>query len=230
VLHISKVAVTVVAIAGLAFSSTLAASAENVVAPLVTRSSPTPEATSFDTAAVAAASKAKSAQQKTIRAKKVARAKKAALRKVSLPAGGSISARFGDRSRYWVLRHTGLDFDAPYGSRVRAVMAGTVIKATRAGAYGNLIVIRNREGIDFWYAHLSAMYVRVGKKIQSGQIIGAVGDSGNSTGAHLHLEIRKYDNPVDPAAFLWGKKAGKASGITVPSWVHSSLVADLSDY
>ena len=142
--------------------------------------------------------------------------------------GGSVSASFGDRSRYWSVRHTGIDYNANYGDRVKAVLAGKVVFTGRAGAYGNLIVIKAKSGATVWYAHLSDINVKKGKKVKRSQFIGRVGSTGNSTGAHLHLEIRRNDYPIDPAKFLLGKHRGKINKMKIPSWAYGSGIQHFS--
>jgi murein DD-endopeptidase MepM/ murein hydrolase activator NlpD len=112
-----------------------------------------------------------------------------------------LTARFGQSGSRWSRDHTGLDFAAPYGSPVRAVAAGTVVSAGWAGAYGYRTIIRHADGTRTWYAHQSRLLVRHGK-VKAGQIIGRVGSTGNSTGPHMHLEVRRHGQPVDPATWL----------------------------
>jgi len=113
-----------------------------------------------------------------------------------------LTARFGASGGLWSNGHTGLDFSAPSGTPVRAVAAGSVVKAEWAGAYGWQIVIRHADGTETWYCHLSSMNVRSGGAVQPGEVVGRVGSTGNSTGPHLHLEVRVGDKPIDPAAWL----------------------------
>jgi len=167
----------------------------------------------------------KTVTKKTSTKKKTSRAK--VLIHLSRPAGGNTSARFGARGRRWNTPHTGLDFAASYGSRVRSVMAGTVIRARWAGSFGRLIVIRSVGGADIWYAHLSQFNVHYGQKVKGGQVIGRVGQSGNATGPHLHLEVHKYDYPIDPAQFLWGKYKGQIKKMYIPGWAHGRGIAHL---
>lgn len=166
---------------------------------------------------------------KKVRKKRAETARKRSIRKISTPAGGGLSARFGESSRYWSVRHTGIDFDANYGTSVVNVMKGTVIYTGYAGAYGNLVVVRTVRGGDIWYAHLSDITVKRGQLIGSGQRIGYVGSTGNSTGSHLHLEVRKNDYPIDAAEFLWGKHKGKIKKMKIPSWAYSDGIQHLND-
>ncbi|MFJ6695216.1 peptidoglycan DD-metalloendopeptidase family protein [Streptomyces sp. NPDC091272] len=103
--------------------------------------------------------------------------------------------------------HTGVDFRASSGTPVQAVGAGTVVSAGWGGAYGNEIVIQHSDGRYSQYGHLSALNVRSGQSVSGGQQIGYSGSTGNSTGPHLHFEIRTgpgYGSDVDPLAYLRG--------------------------
>jgi murein DD-endopeptidase MepM/ murein hydrolase activator NlpD len=113
-----------------------------------------------------------------------------------------LTAGFGEYG-LWSHSHTGQDFAAPVGTPVHALADGTIIFASYDGAYGNKIAIQHEGGLVTWYAHLSAFEVEIGDKVETGQLIGRVGDTGNTTGPHLHLEIRpSADVPVDPLPWL----------------------------
>ncbi|MBX9392586.1 LysM peptidoglycan-binding domain-containing M23 family metallopeptidase [Streptomyces sp. TRM72054] len=104
--------------------------------------------------------------------------------------------------------HTGVDFAAPSGTPLKAVGAGTVVSAGWAGAYGNQVVIKLADGYYAQYAHLSALSVSSGQSVSAGQQIGLSGSTGNSTGPHLHFEIRttpNYGSDIDPVAYLRSK-------------------------
>jgi murein DD-endopeptidase MepM/ murein hydrolase activator NlpD len=123
------------------------------------------------------------------------------------PVSGTITSPFGWRSNPFGGApefHPGLDIAAPTGTTVTATAAGTVMLAQWYGGYGNYILIDHGGGISSGYGHLSAIYVSVGQHVQKGQAIGAVGSTGQSTGPHLHFEIRINGKPVDPAARLHG--------------------------
>ncbi|WP_328907244.1 transglycosylase family protein [Streptomyces sp. NBC_00234] len=101
--------------------------------------------------------------------------------------------------------HTGVDFPVPTGTSVKAVSAGRVVSAGWAGAYGYEVVIRHNDGRYSQYAHLSALHVRAGQQVAGGQRIARSGSTGNSTGPHLHFEIRTgagYGSDIDPLAYL----------------------------
>ncbi len=100
--------------------------------------------------------------------------------------------------------HGGIDLMAPHGSPVLAAAAGTVVYAARYYAYGNIIDIVHADGSITRYAHLSryAAGIRPGTAVAAGQVIGAVGTTGNAHGAHLHFEVRYGGRPVDPKPFI----------------------------
>jgi murein DD-endopeptidase MepM/ murein hydrolase activator NlpD len=100
--------------------------------------------------------------------------------------------------------HNGLDFAADTGTPVRALADGTVVAAGPAGGYGIQVTVRHDDGTESSYAHLSKILV-AGGKVRAGEAIGEVGSTGNSTGPHLHLEVRVGDVPQDPAAWLRDK-------------------------
>lgn len=120
-----------------------------------------------------------------------------------LPLSGyRLTATFGEYG-LWSSAHTGLDFAASYGAPIVAVAGGTVTEAGYDGAYGNKTVITLADGTEIWYAHQSSFATSVGETVQSGDVIGYVGSTGNSTGDHLHLEVRPGGgDPVDPYAAL----------------------------
>jgi murein DD-endopeptidase MepM/ murein hydrolase activator NlpD len=116
----------------------------------------------------------------------------------------SLSARFGDRSNLWGSgRHTGLDFDAPYGSKVRSTRLGVVSFAGWAGPYGNCVIVNHGNGLQTRYAHMSHISVHVGEFVWAGQQVGRLGGTGNVTGPHLHFEVISHSVVIDPAKWLW---------------------------
>ena len=123
----------------------------------------------------------------------------------SWPVTGTITSPFGWRSNPFGGSpefHQGLDIAAPSGTTVTAAAGGTVIMAQWYGGYGNYILIDHGGGYSTGYGHLSAIYVSQGQTVQRGQAIGAVGSTGQSTGPHLHFEVRINGKPVDPAPRL----------------------------
>jgi murein DD-endopeptidase MepM/ murein hydrolase activator NlpD len=129
----------------------------------------------------------------------------------------TLSAGFMQAGSHWVAKHSGQDFAVPSGTEVVAAHGGTVAKAGPNGAgdgpaYGNAIVIKHGNGTYSQYAHLSRIDVRIGQVVKTGQHIALSGSTGNSTGPHLHFEVRttpNYGSAVDPVAFL------RAKGVTV---------------
>lgn len=117
----------------------------------------------------------------------------------SYPARGSISSRYGQR---WGRAHTGIDIAAPYGSAVKASDGGVVTFVGWEGGYGKLIKIDHGANFVSYYGHLSSYKVKVGDKVYKGQTIGLVGSTGNSTGPHLHFEIRKNGAVQNPLTYL----------------------------
>nr|WSX50526.1 M23 family metallopeptidase [Streptomyces sp. NBC_00974] len=122
----------------------------------------------------------------------------------------TLSATFGKGGTMWSHKHSGQDFAVPVGTRVDAVSGGVVVKAGPNGggdgpAYGNAIVIKHANNTYSQYAHLSKIQIKVGQKVAKGQKIALSGNTGNSSGPHLHFEIRttpNYGSAVNPVAFL----------------------------
>lgn len=118
-------------------------------------------------------------------------------------AGYTLTATFGESSGLWSTTHTGLDFAAPEGSRLVAVSGGTITSTAYDGAYGNRTILTLTDGTEIWYCHQSSFAAREGQTVSPGDLIGYVGSTGNSTGPHLHLEVRPGGgNPADPYATL----------------------------
>ncbi|NXY98693.1 M23 family metallopeptidase [Streptomyces sp. BR123] len=132
-------------------------------------------------------------------------------------ASYTLSATYGKGGNLWSAKHSGQDFAVPVGTPVKAVSAGTVVKAGPNGggdgpAYGNAIVVKHGNNTYSQYAHLSKIQVKTGQKVAKGAQIGLSGNTGNSTGPHLHFEIRttpNYGSSVNPVAFL------RAAGVTL---------------
>ena len=116
------------------------------------------------------------------------------------PVRGVISSRFGRRSRGY---HTGLDIATSAGTPIKAAAAGVVTHAGWKGSYGKLVVIKHNDSVQTYYAHCSKIYVNVGDQVSQGQVISAIGSTGNSTGPHLHLEIRVNGAARNPQSYLY---------------------------
>lgn len=174
-----------------------------------------PETTLTGTAALVAA-QAK-AQASVAAAAAKATAAKAVVAWQKPVARYTLSATFGKGGTMWSHKHSGQDFACPVGTPVKAASAGTIVKAGPNGggdgpAYGNAIVIKHANNTYSQYAHLSKIQVRIGQKVAKGSQIALSGNTGNSSGPHLHFEIRttpNYGSAVNPVSFL------RNAGVTV---------------
>ena len=121
-----------------------------------------------------------------------------------LPAGVRLSSGFGWRNiavngnRY----HAGIDLAADTGTPVRAARDGVVVRAGWWGTYGYAVALDHGDGSETRYAHLSSFAVGVGDVLRQGDVLGAVGSTGASTGPHLHFELRFDERAVDPSDYL----------------------------
>ncbi|WP_432752412.1 LysM peptidoglycan-binding domain-containing M23 family metallopeptidase [Streptomyces sp. JL2001] len=122
------------------------------------------------------------------------------------PVGGGIGTPYRASGSMWSSGyHTGVDFIASSGTSVKAVGPGTVYSAGWSGAYGNEVVIQHADGTYSQYAHLSSLSVSAGQTVAGGDQIGLSGSTGNSSGPHLHFEMRtgpSYGSDIDPLAYL----------------------------
>lgn len=118
-------------------------------------------------------------------------------------SSGMLTSRFGERSSIRSGAHTGLDIAASYGSPIKPVSDGVVTYAGTQGSYGKLVIISHGNGIESYYGHCSSIYVNVGQEVTTNTTIAAVGSTGNSTGNHLHLEIRKDGEALNPQKYLY---------------------------
>ncbi|MFJ2816521.1 M23 family metallopeptidase [Streptomyces sp. NPDC087294] len=188
-------------------------------------------ATAGTASAVTAQAQAQAKAAKSAAAKKsaqVAAAKKAAAKKSTAKTSAktaaakknaswiapvksyTLSASYAQAGGMWQSTHSGQDFAVSTGTDVRAAHGGTVVKAGGNGAgdgpaYGNAVVIKHANGTYSQYAHLSRIDVKVGQVVSTGQHIALSGSTGNSSGPHLHFEIRttaNYGSAVNPVAFL----------------------------
>ncbi|WP_328944050.1 M23 family metallopeptidase [Streptomyces sp. NBC_00250] len=223
--------VTVVALAAAGLGATMvtgagsafAAEGKAVTAPVALTASAAVAAQADAQANVAAqvkAAAAKATAAKVTAAKQAAAVKKAAAVKpvaakkaaswVKPVSAYTLSASYNQGGAMWAHKHSGQDFAVPTGTPVKAAGSGTVVKAGPNGggdgpAYGNAIVIKHANGTYSQYAHLSKIKVHIGQKVLVGQQIALSGNTGNSSGPHLHFEIRttpNYGSAVNPAAFL----------------------------
>lgn len=119
------------------------------------------------------------------------------------PVSGVISSRFGVRSSIRSSAHTGLDIATSKGTPVVAAAGGTVTFSGWKGSYGKLMVITHSNGVQTYYGHCNELYYSAGTKVSQGQTIAAVGSTGNSTGPHLHFEIRVNGVAYNPQNYLY---------------------------
>nr|WP_255652604.1 M23 family metallopeptidase [Myxococcus sp. XM-1-1-1] len=121
------------------------------------------------------------------------------------PARGWVTSDFGQRVDPYTadrVMHSGLDIAAPHGKEVYAPSDGTVVFAGLEGGYGNVIVVDHGYGIKTRYGHLAKMLVKAGDRVKRGALIAAVGNTGRSTGPHLHYEVRVNGIPQNPRKFI----------------------------
>lgn len=121
------------------------------------------------------------------------------------PVNGRITSRFGPRKDPVNKKrgfHEGIDFRAQSGDHIYATAAGVVTKAFRNGSYGNFVEIDHKNGYKSTFAHMKKFKVAVGDKVKRGQLIGLVGNTGRSTGPHLHYEVLYKGKPINPLKFM----------------------------
>lgn len=119
------------------------------------------------------------------------------------PVSGIITSRFGVSSRIRSSNHTGLDIATSTGTPIKAAAGGTVTFAGYKGSYGYMVVLSHGNGVQTYYGHCSQLYVSAGQTVSQGATIAAVGSTGNSTGPHLHLEIRVNGVAYNPQNYLY---------------------------
>ncbi|MFV0679642.1 M23 family metallopeptidase [Ottowia sp.] len=122
------------------------------------------------------------------------------------PHPGPLSSDFGQRANPFTGRgsetHAGLDFKGDTGETVTVTAQGRVISAKRQGGYGNLVQVQHANGYATAYAHLSRILVKPGQRLKAGDAVGTLGSTGRSTGPHLHYEVTRHGERLDPATFL----------------------------
>ena len=115
------------------------------------------------------------------------------------PTSGVLTSRFGSR---WGSTHTGIDIGAPTGTAIKAAAGGTVIFSGWKGTLGKIVVISHGNGIQTYYGHCSSLLVSTGDTVSAGQLIAKVGNTGRSTGPHLHFEIRVNGSAINPQRYI----------------------------
>ncbi len=130
--------------------------------------------------------------------------------KGTLPNSSPVNVAFNSSSYGWRIDpfngnkafHEGLDFSAEVGTPIYAAAGGIVTSAETMPDYGKIVIISHGSGLETRYAHTSKLLVKVGERVKKGQIVALVGNTGRSTGSHLHYEIRLNGNPLDPRKYL----------------------------
>lgn len=115
------------------------------------------------------------------------------------PLRGVLYARFGKKGKE---PHDGIDLAAPAGLPVKTAAPGTVLFAGEQKGYGLIVIVEHTGGLITLYAHNRDLRVKTGQKVREGQVVATVGDSGRTSGPHLHFEVRKDGVPVDPLDYL----------------------------
>jgi murein DD-endopeptidase MepM/ murein hydrolase activator NlpD len=124
---------------------------------------------------------------------------------LSWPVRGPVNSDYGRRRSPWNGRaeqHQGIDIGSPPGTPVKAPAPGTVITASTQGSFGKHVTVDHGNGVRSRYGHLAKVNVKPGQRVEKGQVLGVVGNTGRSTGPHLHYELRVHGKAVDPDAFL----------------------------
>lgn len=205
--------------AGEALRSRILAQAETQQSQVDTKAAEAAAAAAAKESDAAAAKAEKEAEAKAAAAKKEAEeaaAKKAEAERLAelakqftLPTSSyTITGTFGQAGSLWSSGyHTGLDFAAPTGTPIKAIHSGTITEAGWSGSYGYRTILTLDDGTELWFCHQSSIGVSVGQKVNTGDVIGRVGATGNVTGAHLHLEVHSGGaaTGIDPMAWLQGK-------------------------
>ena len=120
------------------------------------------------------------------------------------PVSGTITSRFGSNESIRNHTHAGLDIAAPKGTAIKAAASGTVTYAGNAGdGYGNYVIISHGNGVTTVYAHCSSLLVSAGQTVSKGEVIAKVGSTGNSTGNHLHFEVRVNGVAYNPQYYVY---------------------------
>lgn len=120
-------------------------------------------------------------------------------KKFMYPINTRITSYYGPR---WGRIHEGIDFAAPMGSPIRAVSSGRVVYSGWASGYGKVVIIQHQRGLKTLYAHNSKLLVRLGESVAKGEVITRSGNTGNSTGPHLHFEVQVNGRPENPLNYI----------------------------
>lgn len=149
-------------------------------------------------------------QDNILAASKLSGAVEIDLDSVAMPFDGYMTSRYGKRWNEW---HPGVDVALRVGDSVRAAWDGVVRYAMmNRGGYGNLVIVRHRNGLETYYAHMSRILVSSGQFVCAGQVLGLGGNTGRSFGPHLHFEVRFYDVSLDPELLVDFRQKKVVSG------------------
>ena len=125
---------------------------------------------------------------------------------IGIPHNGKVTSRFGYRSNPFTRKgrelHSGVDLKGNIGELIKSTADGVVIFAGYDGQYGNVVKIKHKNGYETRYAHLLRTQVKKGQKVEAGNVIGLLGNTGRSTGPHLHYEILKNDKKINPEKYF----------------------------
>ncbi|NQU37240.1 MAG: M23 family metallopeptidase [Actinobacteria bacterium] len=116
--------------------------------------------------------------------------------------GAPVTGSFGTTGPHWAVAHSGSDISATTGTPVKAVVGGTIKSIFVHPAYGTVVRLVRKDDVEIWYCHLSKPLVLPGQHVDQGAIVGEVGATGNTTGPHLHIEVRVNHIPTDPLQFF----------------------------
>lgn len=129
------------------------------------------------------------------------------------PHEGGISSEFGGRNNPFSGQghenHPGIDFKGNIGDPILATATGTVVFAGQKGGYGNCVIVEHKRGIKTLYAHLNKVSVRPNQKVQTGTQVGELGNTGRSTGPHIHYEVMEHDQKVNPRKYMNNRPSNK---------------------
>jgi murein DD-endopeptidase MepM/ murein hydrolase activator NlpD len=132
--------------------------------------------------------------------------------------GAPVTGSFGTTGPYWAVAHSGSDISATTGTPVKAVVSGVIKSIFVHPSYGTVVRLVRKDDVEIWYCHLSKPLVLPGQHVDQGAIVGEVGATGNTTGPHLHLEVRVDHTPTDPLQFFLTTPGKPADP---PAWAYA---------
>ncbi len=132
--------------------------------------------------------------------------------------GAPVTGSFGTTGPYWAVAHSGADISATTGTPVKAVVGGNIKSIFVHPSYGTVVRLVRKDGVEIWYCHLSKPLVLPGQHVDQGAVVGLVGATGNTTGPHLHLEVRVDHTPTDPLQFFLTTPGKPAAP---PAWAYA---------